>query len=49
MMLLKGLFGLATVTNTKICPQTQTEAKLQAFYKVIKGVREKLKNLSHFQ
>ena len=33
--------GLATETNSKSCPQT--EVKLQALYKVIKGVQEKLK------
>ena len=33
--------GLATATNSKTCPQR--EVKLQAIYKVIKGVQEKLR------
>ena len=37
----ESALGLPTKTNFKTCPQT--EVKLQAFYKVIKGVREKLR------
>ena len=42
-MLFERTLGLADETNFKICPKT--EVKLQALYKVIKGVREKLRQL----
>ena len=41
--ILERALGVAIETNSKTCPET--EVKLQAFYKVIKGVRKKLRQL----